>query len=85
MERACHEGLDPLAVAAVGVGGRPLPGADAGGGPGRGGTAGDLYPGAERAVRDAGEYEGPAGSPGAGGSLSRRRPPGRRAGERDPE
>ena len=34
MERACHEGLDPLAVAAVGVGGRPLPGADAGGGPG---------------------------------------------------
>ena len=43
MERACHEGLDPLAVAAVGVGGRPLPGADAGGGPGGGGAAGDTF------------------------------------------
>ena len=84
MERACHEGLDPLAVAAMVVGGRPLPGADTGDRPGGGGDAGDLHPRAERAVRDAGGSEGPPGSRGAGGCLSRWRPPGRRAGGRDP-
>ena len=83
-ECACHEELDPLAVAAVGVGGRPLTGADAGDRPGGGGAAGDLHPGAEGAVRGVGGSESSPGSPGAGGSLSRRRPPGRRTGGRDP-
>lgn len=84
MERACHEELDPLAVAAVGVGGRPLAGADAGDRPGGGGAAERLHPRAAAVVRGAGGSEGPPGSPGAGVRLPRRRPPGRWTGGGDP-
>ena len=84
MECACHEELDPLAVAAVGVGGRPLAGADAGDRPGGGGAAEQLHPRAAAVVRGAGGSEGPPGSPGAGVRLPRRRPPGRWTGGGDP-